>query len=148
MTEELDSRIVEAPEIALKPFKLPKDEPKTDQGFITPDGTKLRVRVIRVGEAEATAPVRGGAAIAPLSITLSITIAKMDDDLGVAKNGAGQLLISNRHEYLISLPAMENPDHNLKDEIDRLIRQRAYVFETWAKQQVGTEDYLSKVWGG
>lgn len=148
MTDITDpSQTVAPPEIALTPLALP-GQPATDRGFTTPAGTRLRARIVTIAEVETRAPTNTRAAIAPSGWTLSLTLAVLDAQLGVAADEQGRLLITDRHEIHLSDEAMRNPDFDVQADIERTLRQQAFLLEQRMTKRAATTSYLASAWGG
>lgn len=136
------------PEVApLTPIAL-AGEPATDKGYVTPAGMRIRARVVKCHETPAVAPTRGDADLAPSDVTLSVSIAALDENDNVAVDADGKLLIMDRCEILISDAMMQNGLASVQESVERVIRQEAYAFE---KRMAGRDElatYLNNVWGG
>lgn len=120
-------------------------QPSTDRAFSTPNGTKLRARVIMKDERAAQAPVNGNAQLAPSMIVLSLSLAKLNDDLSVATDDAGRLLIMDAHEVVVS-DQMFNGD--FAANLDLILRQQAYELERRMTDRAAVQTYLASAWGG
>ena len=136
-------------EVELSPLNIGK-QPETDKGFTTANGTKLRARVVKVSNMVQNAPIptNTNVAISPPGFTLSVTLAALADDLTVAKDGNGALLIMERHELIISDEAMKNPSFDPADAVDTVLRQQAYLLEQRVTKRKATADYFAANWGG
>jgi hypothetical protein len=144
MADEITS--VTPPSVAVEPLSLP-GQPATDKGFTTANGTKIRIRVIKTAVEAATTNSTGDPTTAPKTLSLDLTIAKLDDNLNVAKIG-DELLIMDRHELPITVEALTNSSYDLQASVMTAIEQQAYIFEAWVAQQQAIADYLATQWGG
>lgn len=142
-----DSQIVTPPEVTLTPLDLP-GQPATDKGFTTENGTKVRARVVTIAVQDTRAPTNGDAQIAPSGMNLSLTLAVLNDDLTVAKDANGAFLITDLHEIVWHDVAMQNPDFDPQGDLERTLRQQAYLLEQRMAKRAATTDYLMQAWGG
>lgn len=131
---------------ALTPFTL-VGEPDTDRGFSTPDGARLRFRMVPIE----TAPSINlpGSAIPAASATMAfrISVALLDVGDAVAKDSAGALLISPPHEITLQ-PGLMVEGVNIAAAIDLELRKVAREFEARVTQRRAVVDFLKAKWGG
>ena len=147
MADDPDSQIVTPPEVALTPIDLP-GQPATDKGFVTPSGTKIRARVVTIAVQDTRAPTNGDAPVVPSGMNLSLTLAVLNDDLTVAKDVNGALQITDLHEIIWHEPSMQNPNFDPQGDLERALRQEAYLLEQSMPNRVATTGYLTQAWGG
>lgn len=134
----------EQPEVAMTPFEL-VGEPKTDKGYVDDTGQKMRVRVVIIDEKDGNAPISNGE-VAPTGITLSITIAALNDDNSVKLDAEGRLLITDTHEIVID-EGLKNEDFDPKAAVDAAIRQQGFVFKQQMANRTKITNYLKSTWG-
>jgi hypothetical protein len=130
---------------SLEEMKL-DGEPVTDRAFVTPSGTRFRARIIRGAEVAARAPINGKADLAPSQLTLSLSLALLDDDGAVAKDSEGRLIITDAHEIIIA-PALMTPDFSLREVIDQELRKAAFDLEKQIAHRAQVDDFMTGVWG-
>ena len=135
------------PTVALTDLAL-EGQPATDRGYTTPSGTRFRARVVKVAEQDTRAPTNGSATVAPSGYVLSLTLALLDASDNVATDAAGGLLITDRHEVVISDEAMKNPGFDPKAFIETTLAEQAYLLEQRMAKRAATQDYLLEFWGG
>jgi hypothetical protein len=138
--------IVDVPETALTPLAL-QDQPATDRGFITEGGTRLRARLVTIARQDTRAPTNGGVKLAASGMNLSLTLAVLDETSEVARDAAGNLLITDIHEVVWTDASFRNPDFDPAAHIDLVLRQQAAVLETRMAKRAAAVEALSS-WGG
>ncbi|MDZ7824495.1 MAG: hypothetical protein U5K75_10995 [Ahrensia sp.] len=121
-------------------------EPVTDRAFVTPTGTRFRARIIRAAEIAARAPVNGEADLAPSQMTLSLSLALLDDDDAVAKDSEGRFIITDAHEIIIA-PALITPKFSLREAIDQELRKAAFDLEKQMHYRNQVDDFMNGAWG-
>lgn len=127
---------------------IPLDgQPTTDKAFVTEGGAKFRARIVRIATQETRAPTNGDVRIAPSGINLSLTLAALDDDMEVMKDPTGAYIITDVHEVVWTDAAYRNPAFDPAADLDRIIREQAYILETRIQKRSAVADLLSS-WGG
>lgn len=66
----------------------------------------------------------------------------------MATDGAGDLLIMDRHELILSDEAMKNPAFDVQAFVEAAIRQQAHQLEQRLANRAAVTDYLAQHWGG
>ena len=137
--------IVEPPEVEVTEIPL-EGEPPTDKAFETANGTKFRARIVKVDEIPTIAPVNGEVSVAPSGVTLSLTLALLDDNLQVATDSSGGYIITDRHIIGLLDAGMVNVDLDPAAVVNQIIRQQACQLEQRVANRRAVVDYFTEQW--
>lgn len=134
----------DAPPIELQEVDLTGEG--TDRAFVTPSGTRFRARVVVSDRAHARPGVGAAAIAAPTKVTLSITLALLDEQNQVQKLGEGYRIF-DRHEILVSDDNLATPGYDLEAIIMEQIARRAAEAERVVTNQARAAEVLRGGWG-
>lgn len=126
--------MADEPTIDLTPVALEGEG--FDRAFETPSGNRFRVRIVR---SHASAPVPNAA---PTGMTLTITLALLDQDNRVQRLGNGYRIF----DPFEVMPIFSGQPFDMEAMVMRSIADAALIAERAMANQAGAHDYLAQ-WG-
>lgn len=137
-----------APVTIVEPLKeIPLEGEGTDRAFETPDGTRFRARVRLTDRAHTKAPEGvDPALVAPTSMTLTLSIALLDENNAV-QQAAGGYLIMPVHELQVSEEAWGAEGFDIEREIDLALSNMMLAAERSIGAKADALVRLEEAWG-